>query len=115
MKIVINKKLFIIKFAYHVHEDVLSDTYQRETVCYIKVIGLDTKEDEEPITIVSESASCDSRDNFVKAKGRAIAFKRALTQLFGSDIREEQGLNHEHYVIFMSTFKEECSTSVEFI
>lgn len=112
MRTVVGEKVFITKFAYRDKVDNASGSAQKETVCYIKVGDTKSKD---VTQIVEAIASCDSRDNFNKSVGRTIAFKRAMQELFTSNVRIEQGLTHNEFALFIADFKKQCSKSAHLI
>lgn len=116
MKVLINNKIYIVKFAYSDTFDKASNTMQKVTLCYIKNKAADVTIKNEFKYLIGGKSSCDSRDLFNKAKGRAIAFKRALQLLFSSEsIRLINDLTHKDFQTFMCEFKKQCPKSVEFL
>jgi len=113
MKTVIGPNTFITKFAYKTVDSVLPSSgkkiTQRESICYIKHA---TSKDASTV-LVDVSVRTDSRDNFERAVGRSLAFKKALTTLFADKtVRERFGLGNVEFNQFVRDFYEQCPNSV---
>ena len=111
MKTVIGNQTFITKFAYPIITRTVGDKVvnQRESVCYIK----HSKSQTESEIIVQDSVKTDSRDSFIKAKGRNLAFKKTLNKLFADKtLRKQFGLTNVEFDQFVSDYYNQCPTSV---
>ena len=112
MKTVIGNNIFITKFAYPEitnHISCNKIVKQRESVCYIK----HSKSQTESEIIVQDSVKTDSRDSFIKAKGRNLAFKKTLNKLFADKtLRKQFGLTNVEFDQFVSDYYNQCPTSV---
>ena len=117
MKTVIGNNAFVIKFAYPHRENPLEDQPkpgnrwpQRPTICYIRQGEVGTKELSN--TLVQEVAISHPKDQFIKAVGRSISFKRAIHALFAKkELRELYNLDSNSFKQFMNDFKTQCSAS----
>ena len=111
MKTVIGSNVFITKFSYKPVEKILASgkiIKQVESFCYIKhSTSKDTSD-----KLIEVSVRNDSRDNFERAVGRSLAFKKALTSLFASkETRDRFGLGNVEFNQFVRDFYEQCPNS----
>jgi hypothetical protein len=116
MKTQIGSNTFITHFAYPEFEREFTRSYgtevvtQRESICKIKlsVSATDSK------VIAEAKVRTDSREQFVKAIGRNMAFKKALAALFASkENREKYGLSSADFNTFMKDFNEQCPSNAK--
>lgn len=112
MKTVIGPNTFITKFAYKTVETGIpgkkSPVTQRESICYIK----HSKSKDSADVLVDVTVRTDSRDQFERAVGRSLAFKKALTTLFASkETRDRFGLGNVEFNQFVRDFYDQCPNS----
>lgn len=112
MKVVINNKIFLIKFRYG--EQFYNNDVRRYVQCLIQTAH--ENKEIEPMLISSSLAICDTRDVFIKAKGRALAFVKALQKLFTDEkYRTNNNLSNKDFQEFLLEFKKKCPSSIKFL
>ena len=107
MKTQIGNHVFIIKFGYSEYDKQFPNN-PRDSFCYIKVGATDTLE---TYPLLETHCRNDSRDNFSKANGRLVAFKKAMGILFNDENRVRFGLTKEDKYIFWQDLKDQCPTT----
>ena len=83
MKTIIKDNVFITKFAYTIERDENGNPLRsRTTSCYIRMGKVNDPEKKLSEVIVKATSKNNPKENFSRAAGRLVAFRRAMLTLF---------------------------------
>ena len=83
MKTVIKDNVFITKFAYTIERDEKGNPLpRRTTTCYVRMGKVNDPEKKLSEVLVKTTSRNGKKENFSRANGRLVAFRRAMLTLF---------------------------------